>query len=82
MVGQLLALNSHLQEIADSFGENDKISIEEYDACKVMIESNNITRRGLMDKMKSELSDHKRWCCVKHSIFAYELACEIMYANK
>jgi hypothetical protein len=46
-----------------------------------MIAVNNQIRRDYMEAMKTSLSDHKRWCCVKHSIFAYELSCEILYAE-
>lgn len=81
MIGQLLALNSHLQEICDSYWKSDEVSDEELESCKWMIRMNNSVRRGIMDKIKTENSDHKRWCAVKHSIFAYELSCEVMYAN-
>ncbi len=82
-IWQQCALVSHLQEIIDSYWENEDISIIDKENAEYLIEQSNISRRNIMEKILLQFEWNKLyWCSVKHSIFAYELACELLYANK
>lgn len=81
-IWQLLAYCSHLQEIVDSFWENDVISIEDYQLAIDWIKSATADRRQMMQKIMDDYNgNNKLWCAVKHSIFAYTLATELLYAD-
>lgn len=80
LAGQLMAENSHLQEIQNSYGENPDVSEEDRMLCSSQIIVNNSLRRKIMEEIGKGW-DHKYRCATKHAIFAYELACEVLYAN-
>jgi len=39
-------------------------------------------RRVMMEKLKTENSDEKMWCSLKHALSAYWFMLEVSYANK
>jgi len=81
-IWQLLAYCSHLQEIVDWYWENETITIEEYQFAIEWIISATQDRREIMQVIKDRYNGNdKLRCAVKHSIFAYTLATEILYAN-
>ena len=80
LMWQLLAINSHWQELINSVDEY--VSEEEKEILNDMVIANNTMRRHLMQKIFDEFNwDHKYWCLLKHSVFAYELACELLYSD-
>jgi hypothetical protein len=81
-IWQLLAYCSHLQELVDSYWENDEITIEDYQFAIEWIKSATVDRRQMMQKIMDDYKgNNKLWCAVKHSIFAYTLATELLYAD-
>jgi len=82
LVWQLLALSSHLQEIADSHWFNEEVTDEDKEVCEWITKTNTMLRRKLMDKIfESWYGDHKYRCAVKHSVFCYELANELQQTD-
>lgn len=81
-IGQLLAYCSHLQEIIDWYGQNDDISQDDYIWAIENIMDTVKDRRDAMQVIKDMYNGNEKIrCALKHSIFAYTLATEMLYAN-
>ena len=80
LIWQLLAINSHWQELLNS--AEDYVTVEEKELMQSIVDTNNSMRRQLMQQIFDTFEwDHKYWCLVKHTIFAYELSCELLYSD-
>lgn len=81
-IGQLLAYSSHMQEIVDWYWENDDISIEDFQFAISEVQRTTVARREMMQViMDTFWWNDKYWCALKHSIFAYTLATELLYSD-
>jgi hypothetical protein len=80
LIWQLLAVNSHWQELINS--TDSFVSAEEKEVLSSIVSINNAMRRHLMQQIFDTFSwDHKYWCLLKHAIFSYELSCELLYSD-
>lgn len=81
-IGQLLAYCSHLQELIDWYWQNDDITQEDYIFAVENLSDAIQDRRDLMQAIKDLYNGNEKiWCALKHSIFAYTLATEILYSD-
>lgn len=81
-IQNLIAYASHLQEVANSYGVNEKVTEADRDFCLEFIDRSIELRRDAMQKIQKEFSgDMLYWCAVKHAIAQRWLATEMLYTN-
>lgn len=82
LIWQQCALVSHCQEIIDSYWTSEEVTIEDVTLAEETIINCNSVRRNIMQNILLHFKWNKLyWCQVKHSVFAYELSCELLYAD-
>jgi len=81
-IGKLLAYSSHMQELVDWYWENPDITIDDFQFAIAEVQRATVSRREMMQVIMDTFSGNdKYWCAVKHSIFAYTLATELLYSD-
>lgn len=81
-----IQLASHCQELLHFYftefkKEEDKKFLELMDIQQELLDDSLIMRREMMNRLKTETSDVKYWCSLKHAMSAYWFSLEVHYAN-
>lgn len=83
LIGNCIAICSHLQENLNSYWKNEEITAEDAELCKEQIDVYTMIRRNTMERIMQDFSWNKHYrCALKHAIGIWTYATEIAYANR